>query len=613
VFPGRATAPFDISTFVMFMGAGLALLAAFTVVGAPVRLLIRQLSPRPADAVPTPLYGIAVIALASYYWMGPHGATKPLVRAVGVVCVVTTTAIVGFFVVRRREVLRDRMCSRRFRHRVLMATLCFAGIAAVFVVNETQLFTRPNMTVLSLGNNDAPAYGLISQHMLDEGPSRPGHIAGYDAGKRQMLFGGGACGVLAGAAAMVGQDVFHIMSPLLFAVIVLGAFAAALLLYDIFDGEHPILAAVLATLGFSGLYTAYVIAQWFFGQLLGMVLVIGAVAAIRAGTRWSDRRNLLGAALVAGLLIAANMWVYAHMAVVGCIALLPVAVCAFDTPRRFLQSALRGGVVFTGAVLVAVAAGPGLLRAGIDTTKELDHAVAGWPLPGVLPTDMLGFQSSEVATRTSITIAVSVLLVAALVAIAVVLWRRKLGGLVLPMVGGIASILVTYGVAYHHEGGPTYRQFKWVSFFVPVFVVFALALVALGVRELARRWPSAWRAGGVALTAYAAVVLTLASGAGFPLRFNGGAQVSADEITLRGHPRLRSVSSVHVNLPAYWESMWAVYFLRDVPTTIENPTYYSTAAPAPGSWELERNDAPLPAGAKQVQLNATYRLVKLAS
>jgi hypothetical protein len=279
-----------------------------------------------------------------------------------------------------------------------------------------------------------------------------------------------------------------------------------------------------------------------------------------------------------------------------------------------MAGALRAALAFAGALLVAVALGPGLVRAAIEITRDLSEVGAGWPLPGVLPTDMLGFQSSEVATRTPVTVAVSVGVVGALVAVAVALWRRRLAPLVLPLLAGIASILVTYGLAYQREGGPTYRQFKWVSFFTPTFVVFALALVALGVRELARRWPSAWGAGGAALAGYTAVVLTLASGAGFPLRISSGyLQVSLDQINLGHDQRVSSLPSVHVNLPAYWETMWAVYFLRDVPITIANPSYYATSAPAPGSWALERNDAPVSPDAEQIQLNATYRLVRLAS
>ena len=74
--------------------------------------------------------------------------------------------------------------------------------------------------------------------------------------------------------------------------------------------------------------------------------------------------------------------------------------------------------------------------------------------------------------------------------------------------------------------------------------------------------------------------------------------------------RLPTLPSLHLNTGPYWETMWAAYFLRAVPVTLEADSYYPKT-PATGPWYLERNDRPLTPGAEATRLNDTYRLVKM--
>ena len=102
------------------------------------------------------------------------------------------------------------------------------------------------------------------------------------------------------------------------------------------------------------------------------------------------------------------------------------------------------------------------------------------------------------------------------------------------MVAAIAVVLATYAAVYHREGGPTYRQWKWVTFFIPLFVAAAISLVGLAVLSLPGRAALLQRAGPFVFAAYAAIVLLFSAGAGFPLdAYPAYLQVTLDEINLQ--------------------------------------------------------------------------------
>ena len=128
-------------------------------------------------------FGIAVVMVTTWYWGGPFGRAKPMLCGLLVACalVVVGNVLVTLARASGREATREALRDRRLRQSAGMALLCFAGIAAIMTVTETQLFVRDNLTVITGGNNDAPSYALLGQHVLDDGPDEPGNIAGFTA------------------------------------------------------------------------------------------------------------------------------------------------------------------------------------------------------------------------------------------------------------------------------------------------------------------------------------------------------------------------------------------------------------------------------------------------
>jgi hypothetical protein len=209
---------------------------------------------------------------------------------------------------------------------------------------------------------------------------------------------------------------------------------------------------------------------------------------------------------------------------------------------------------------------------------------------------------------------VSVLLLAAVLTAAVFAFRRGLRATVLPLATILVVVLGSYLIIYQREGGPTYRQWKWIVFFAPLFVA-AFCGVVLLAAEAAKRFPAIQRAAALGVGAYAVVVLLLSTSAGVSESIatprGWYSEVSLDQINLDGTPALRGIDQINVDVNEYWESMWMAYFLRDKQIYLARPTYYPSAAPIGDIW-LQRNDSGAPTADFEMVavLNDTYRLVR---
>jgi hypothetical protein len=602
---------FHFHVFAEFFAAAVFLLAVFGVVGAPVKLLLHATGTTIGRAVSAPVIGLAMIVFASWYWATPHGGLKPVPRILFVIGALTIAGAVAHFLFVKHGSVREFVADRRRRDTLLLAAICFFGLAATTVVNDAGLFEVKSPTVLSLGNNDAASYALLGQHALDEGPRDPGAIVGFDTGVRQLGFSNGAYDVLAASGSVTGEDVWKVMQPTLFVVFVLGAFAMALLLRELFEETNLVVIGLSCVTGFSVLYVMYLSAQWFFAQMIGIALVMSVTAIVFRAARASAWRDRIGAAALIALLLAAGLAVYPHMVIMGSVALLPVSAVAHDSVRSFVRRALYTAGIFGAGALLAAAIAPGLVQDAIDITRELEGVEAGWSLPSIYPTEMFGYQTDVYAPQAWPTVLMSALLLLAFVGACVLLWRRGYGQRALPALVAGAVVIVSYTIIFHKEGGPTYRQWKWATFFIPLFVAVVLVTLVVAIMSTTR-WPDITRRVGYgALLTHMVVVISFASGVGFPLRANGYLSVSLDEADLQHNPALKNIPALHVNTSPYWETMWIAYFLRNHELSLAPETYYPPATVPISHYYIERNDTPAAPGAIITKLNETYRLSQM--
>jgi hypothetical protein len=602
---------FHVDTFVEYVVMATYLLVVFSIIGAPVKVLLHVCGVAIGRVVPAPLIGIVITVIASWYWALPFGATRELAWILlGTGAGVSAVLVVAF---RRRFPSPSPRERKDLVRWLVLSLICLAGITGSMVVTDGQLLAQSHLSVLTLGNNDAPSYALISQHLLDESPRQPGNIAEYDAGGRSLGFANGACAVLAAAAGLSRLDVWQVMTAMMLVVLVVGTYALALLLREILGRERATLAGAIALLSMSTIYTVYLVGQWFFAQLIAMGLVVTVTSILYAAARSRIPRDTIAAVGLIGLLLTGGLSIYPHMTILGSAVLLPVAAVAHDSVQSLVRRGIRCAVVLTGGAILALVLGPGMAVDAVELTRQMGKAQAGWSLPSVFPSEMLGFQTGVAAGQGPMTGIVSILLVLALLSGAVVVWRRGRGAVAAPLLVAIGVVLATYFAFYQREGGPTYQQWKWITFFIPLFIASSISIVVLVVDTAVRR-RDLWRRGAaIGLGAYGLLVVLFAvGGAGFPLGpTQSFVSVSLDQITLHDNPKLANLPSVHLDTSPYWDTMWVAYFLRDVPVTLDQPNYYSIA-PAAGPWHLQRNDQPLAPGAQATPLNGTYRLVRMA-
>ncbi len=228
-------------------------------------------------------------------------------------------------------------------------------------------------------------------------------------------------------------------------------------------------------------------------------------------------------------------------------------------------------------------------------------------MPGFLPVELLGLTSS-VAPRGTDRVLASILIVAAVLAAVALLVRRCRGA---AWVGAaVVLILISHAAVYLREGGPTYRQWKWITFFQPIFAAGALVVVGLALgRPLARRVPRAAQAVPVVLALAVAVAAYRESGEqlGPPLREDHPAAYADVGLShLEDNPELAGVDQLDVDVNPYWDTMWVVYFLPDTTLHLLQPSYFASTPPA-SAWILTKRVGEL-SGAPYVPLTERFRL-----
>ena len=222
---------------------------------------------------------------------------------------------------------------------------------------------------------------------------------------------------------------------------------------------------------------------------------------------------------------------------------------------------MRLALVVGGGAAVAVVIAPVLVSLGLKTAMSRGTVAAGWPLPGFLPVELMGFMRQVTPHPSIARVGWSVLILGVFIACA---WlaRGTHRIAVRFSVTAAALILVSYLLLYHREAGPTYRQWKWITFFQPLFVALVLVVILLGVEVvLGRRWhgPTAAVVCAGAL-AFAVIVSTnTGDGPGTAQRDHRQLLVAdRDDIDLRTNPALRDVDQLNIAVGPYWDSMWAV-------------------------------------------------------
>jgi hypothetical protein len=190
-------------------------------------------------------------------------------------------------------------------------------------------------------------------------------------------------------------DAWRIDTPLLMLATVLVAQGLALLLLRM----TRLRAASIALLANVPIGTfAFQLVTWRFGlaQLLGMAFVPVGLLLVVHLARETSRRGMLRL-LPLPLLLAGLLVTFPHLGVftppvIGLIALVGALLGRDGT------SALRSSGVLVGGLLLAAVLVPTRLPGVFNHVCELAARLGGWPVAGILPTGLVGFQTGFTAT-----------------------------------------------------------------------------------------------------------------------------------------------------------------------------------------------------------------------
>ena len=173
------------------------------------------------------------------------------------------------------------------------------------------------------------------------------------------------------------------------------------------------------------------------------------------------------------------------------------------------------------------------------------------------------------------------------------------------------TILVSYLLVFTRDATPTYRQWKWITFFQPLLVGVVLITLLLGFEVVLRRRRDRSAVAVLCVTAVGFGVLVSTNtgdGQGTALRDRRQLDlVSRDTVDLGVNPALRDLDRVNIAVGPYWKSMWASYFLADKSLRLQEKTYWTSRSPEPG-WTLIPASAVL-SGSTVRPVNGSYQLL----
>lgn len=579
-----------------------ATLGGLALIGYPVKRSLDRL--RSPLCVPTMVIGLAVFEVVAWYWfeLGHRGLAWPVTVLLGL------AALFALVDVSRRRGKILHVDQRAVRRAATSLSIGFIIVA----INWSTVLSLPLLTTATTDNNDSVSYAVAAENLVRGGFNDPGPVVGYHLGALARTDAFGSVALIAGVSDISGLGSWRVSTSTLLALTILATYGLAVFIDTLLGGDRWLLASVTAGAASCTLLFVYVQVLFYVGQIMAMAVVpLLAVAAIHV--RDARRpRQLLGPLVSATAVCLIMLSHYAHMLVFGApLFVLPVV---FDrrigeTWRIAVRRAFRTAVVMVAAVVAALILVPIWYQDTINYIRSKGDAVAGFVLPGFTPAELLGFMRMVLPKPSAARVIWSVVCVVVVIALALLV-RGTYQRLVRYSTIFAALVFLSYGAIYRREGGPSYRQWKWITFFQPTLVVLAVAIGAVAFERVVASRAARTRGVAVATALGFAVVASANTGSGRGTALRDRRHFSyatPEQYGLSTDPVLKGITAVNVDLNPYWDTMWAVYFLPGKMLYLQQPSYYTVTSPQ-AEWTLLPRTGSMQGPAVH-DINALFRLV----
>ena len=530
--------------------------------------------------------GMCAIQVVSLYWLyftssGISGEAIFLLIAV----------VLASLVVHRRRFID---VINEFIGQIRNDTKTIGVFLIVFLVQWLTVIQKFGGSISSW-NNDVISYGIAAEHISENGFNNMGAIAGTHLGQTVRGDVIGPYSVLAFLSDLYKVNIEELFLPALGGAFLLLVLATKHVLQRLINGR--LATAILSVFPITIPVVAYLGSCYFFSQILSMAIGVSLITLVlinkdKASSDQSKLEFAIGTVLVAGLFLTYPQFVPVVL------AFMTFWVFQFRAPTRSIKRVVVILVQFgLGALLVA----PQLQIAVKRAVSLAGNSTAGWPMPWVSPVGLLGLQESVFSKPSLFQLLLSILLIIFLLRAYSVKIEKvdrevaKLGLL----------ILVIYGFVLLEKGNSSYVQFKWISWFAPLF--FAVFVVRI-TRNKCFYTQSMPRRLFLSL-----LTITMAFNSFRQNDFNMAESAvlrvpSEDMKDLTMSSVLNNLDELNIKTGAFHESMWPVFFIKDTKVALLDNTYFSLSEPVVAPTLVKSSYATL-AGVSRSPVNDSYDVV----
>jgi hypothetical protein len=532
------------------------------------------------------IIGMCFIQVASYYWLYSSS------RGIGYfpIFLIITMLLISMLVHRMKFIhVMNHFVSQVRKDLLTIGVFLFVYVCQWFSV------IRNYGDSISSWNNDVISYGIYARHIRDLGFDQAGPIVGTNLGLASKGDVIGAYSLLAFLSGLYRINIEDLFLPALGAAFLMLVLGLKHSLQNLMNGRISQVATPIYTVTIP--VVAYLGSCYFYAQILSMAIGLSLIFMVLFSheRKWADLNSYelaIGGLIFAGLFLTYPQYVPVLLVILSLVAFRFCAV------SKSIQIIFRIVVqLILGSLLIL----PQWHNAVDRALSLAGNSTAGWSMPWVSPIGLLGLNNSVFLYPSLLEMLASMLLVMFLI-FAYLVHKEGISRYVVKL--GLLILLI-YSAVLIQKGSSSYVQFKWISWFAPIF--FAVFVYSVARFRLINASIFSRRIVPMLL------ILTMSFNVYKQKEFNSDSNAvirvpGADVKNLADNKVLNEFGELNVKTGDFHESMWPVFFIEDTKVALLDNTYFSSSQPVAAPTLVKSNYATL-AGVNRVPVNDSYDVI----